>query len=221
MGKPPAEFSLPPKPQNLAPPVIPVGVPSQLLERRPDIAAMERRVAEANEQIGIARAAYFPTLVLTATGGFEGSGISNWLNWPSRFWAVGPTLTETLFDAGRRRAASDAAGAGYDAAVANYRQTVLTAFQEVENNLSGLRVLETEAQQQNQAVLDSRRAVELFTHRYEGGADPYLDVVTAQTTELANERNAVDILRRRMEASVSLIKALGGGWNASQLPPIR
>ena len=219
MGKPPAEFSLPPKPQNLAPPVIPVGVPSQLLERRPDIAAMERRVAEANEQIGIARAAYFPTLVLTATGGFEGSGISNWLNWPSRFWAVGPTLTETLFDAGRRRAASDAAGAGYDAAVANYRQTVLTAFQEVENNLSGLRVLETEAQQQNQAVFDSKRAVELFTYRYRGGVDPYLDVVTAQITELANERNAVDIQRRRMEDSVSLVKALGGGWDASKLPP--
>jgi NodT family efflux transporter outer membrane factor (OMF) lipoprotein len=221
MGRPPAEFSLPPKPQNLAPPVIPVGVPSQLLERRPDIAALERRVAESNEQIGIARAAYFPTLVLTATGGFEGSGISNWLNWPSRFWAVGPTMTETLFDAGRRRATSDSARAGYAAAVANYRQSVLTAFQEVEDNLAGLRVLETEAHRQNQAVLDSRRAVALFTYRYEGGADPYLDVVAAQTTELANERNAVDILRRRMEASVSLIKALGGGWDASKLPPIR
>jgi NodT family efflux transporter outer membrane factor (OMF) lipoprotein len=220
MGKPPAEFGLPPSPLNSEPPAIPVGVPSQLLERRPDIAANERRVAEANEQIGIARAAYFPTLTLSATGGLEGNAITNWLTWPSRFWAVGPTMAETLFDAGRRRATSDAARAGYDATVATYRETVLGAFQEVEDNLAALRVLETEARQQNAAVVESRRGVQLFTYLYKGGANPYLDVVTAQTTELANERNALDILRRRYDASVLLIKGLGGGWDASKLPPI-
>jgi NodT family efflux transporter outer membrane factor (OMF) lipoprotein len=220
IGKPPAQFSLLPSPLEVAPPVIPVGLPSQLLERRPDIAANERRVAEANEQIGIARAAYFPTLVLSATGGFEGTGITNWLNWPSRFWAVGPTMTEILFDAGRRRANSDAARASYDDTVATYRQSVLAAFQEVEDNLAALRVLEKEGQQQNDAVAQAKRSVELFTSLYEGGADPYLDVVTAQTTELLNERNAIDILRRRMDASVLLIKDLGGGWDASKLPPI-
>jgi len=221
IGKPPAQFGLPLSPLNGELPVIPVGVPSQLLERRPDIAANERRVAEANEQIGIARAAYFPTLVLSATGGFEGTSITNWLTWPSRFWAAGPTMAETLFDAGRRRANSDAARANYDATVADYRQTVLDAFQEVEDNLAALRVLEKEAQQQMDAVAKARRSVELFTYLYEGGADPYLNVVTAQTTELLNERNAIDILRRRMEASVLLIKGLGGGWDASQLPPIK
>jgi NodT family efflux transporter outer membrane factor (OMF) lipoprotein len=221
IGKPPAEFGLQPRSLNPAPPIIPVGVPSQLLERRPDIAANERRVAEANEQIGIARAAYFPTLTLSATGGFEGSGITNWLTWPSRFWAVGPALAETLFDAGRRRATSDAARAGYDATVATYRQTTLTAFQEVEDNLAALRILEREAEQESEAVAKSRRTVELFTSLYQGGADPYLEVVTAQTIELGNELNAVEILQRRMDASVLLIKALGGGWDTSQLPPIR
>jgi NodT family efflux transporter outer membrane factor (OMF) lipoprotein len=220
IGKPPAQFSLPSSPLETAPPVIPVGLPSQLLERRPDIAAFERRVAEANEQIGIARAAYFPTLILTATGGLEGHNIMNWLNWPSRFWAVGPTLAETLFDAGRRRAATDEARAEYDATVATYRQSVLAAFQEVEDNLAALRVLEKEARQQNDAVREAKRGVELFTYLYEGGADPYLQVVTAQTVELLNERNAIDILRRRMDASVLLIKGLGGGWDASKLPPI-
>jgi NodT family efflux transporter outer membrane factor (OMF) lipoprotein len=219
-GKPPADFGLPVEPLKVGPPVIPVGLPSQLLERRPDIAANERRVAEANEQIGIARAAYFPTLTLSASGGFEGTGVTNWFNWPSRFWAVGPALAETLFDAGRRRATSDAALAGYDAAVAAYRQTTLGAFQEVEDNLAALRILEREAEQQKEAVAQSIRSVELFTSRYQGGADPYLDVVTAQTVELANERNAIDILRRRMDASVLLIKGLGGGWDASRLPPI-
>jgi NodT family efflux transporter outer membrane factor (OMF) lipoprotein len=220
IGKPPAAFVLPPAPMNSEPPVIPVGLPSQLLERRPDIAAFERRVAEANEQIGIARAAYFPSLILSATGGLEGHNITNWLNWPSRFWAVGPTLAETLFDAGRRRAVTNEARANYDATVANYRQTVLAAFQEVEDNLAALRVLEKEAEQQKNAVVEAGRAVELFRSRYEGGADPYLQVVTAQTIELLNERNAVDILRRRMDASVLLIKGLGGGWDASKLPPI-
>ena len=220
IGKPPADFGLPQSPLNLQPPAIPVGVPSQLLERRPDIASIERRVAEANEQIGIARAAYFPSLVLGATGGLEGNTITNWLTWPSRFWAVGPTLAETLFDAGRRRATTDAARASYDATVASYRETVLAAFQEVEDNLAALRVLEQEARQQNQAVAEAKRGVELFTYRYEGGADPYIQVVVAQITELSNERNAIDILRRRMDASVLLIKGLGGGWDASKLPAL-
>jgi NodT family efflux transporter outer membrane factor (OMF) lipoprotein len=221
MGKPPAEFSLPALPLGSEPPVIPVGVPSQLLERRPDIAAAERRVAEANEQIGIARAAYYPTLILSATLGLEGHNITDWLTWPSRFWAAGPTMAETLFDAGRRRATSDQARANYDSTVANYRETVLVAFQEVEDNLAALRVLEKEAQEQNAAVAESKRQVQLFTYLYEGGADPYLDVVTAQTIELANERNAVVILQRRMDASVLLIKALGGEWDVSLLPRIR
>jgi NodT family efflux transporter outer membrane factor (OMF) lipoprotein len=221
LGKPPAEFSLPPSPLNLVPPAIPVGVPSQLLERRPDIAAAERRVAEANEQIGIARAAYYPSLFLSATLGLEGHNIKSWFTWPSRFWAAGPAMSETLFDAGRRRATSEGARAYYDATVASYRETVLGAFQEVEDNLVALRVLETEAKQQNAAVAESKRGVKLFTNRYEGGADPYLNVATAQTVELLNERNAIDIQRRRMDASVLLIKALGGGWGAVQLPTIR
>ncbi len=221
IGKPPAEFGLSPSPLNAKPPAIPVGVPSQLLESRPDIAASERRMAEANEQIGIARAAYFPTLALGATGGLEGNSITNWLTWPSRFWAVGPSMAETLFDAGRRRATSDSARASYDATVADYRESVLAAFRDIEDNLAALRVLETEAKQQNDAVTEARRAVELFRTRYEGGVDPYLQVVTAQTIALLNERNAIDILRRRMEASVLLIKGLGGGWDASKLPTIQ
>ncbi|HYU53715.1 MAG TPA: efflux transporter outer membrane subunit, partial [Gemmatimonadaceae bacterium] len=212
IGKPPAEFSLPEAPLNCQPPTIPVGLPSDLLQRRPDIAAVERRVAEANQQIGIARAAYFPTVTLDGTAGFSGSRASNWFTWPSGFWAVGPALTQTLFDAGRRRATSESAHANYDAAVAAYRQTSLTAFQQVEDNVAALRILENEAQQQEQAVASSKDSLQLFTNRYRGGVDAYLQVITAQTTELANERNAIDIQRRRMDASVLLIKALGGGW---------
>jgi NodT family efflux transporter outer membrane factor (OMF) lipoprotein len=218
IGKPPAEFSLPEAPLNCQPPTIPVGLPSDLLQRRPDIAAAERRVAEANQQIGIARAAYFPTVTLDGTAGFSGSRASNWFTWPSGFWAVGPALTQTLFDAGRRRATSESAHANYDAAVAAYRQASLTAFQQVEDNVAALRILENEAQQQEQAVASSKDSLQLFTNRYRGGVDAYLQVITAQTTELANERNAIDIQRRRMDASVLLIKALGGGWNLSNLP---
>jgi len=218
IGKPPAEFSLPAAPLNYQPPSTPTGLPSQLLQRRPDIAAAERRVAEANQQIGIARAAYFPTVTLGGTAGFAGSQGSNWFGWPSGFWAVGPALAETLFDGGRRRATSESARANYDAAVATYRQTSLTAFQEVEDNLAALRILENEAQQQEQAVASSKDSLQLFTNRYKGGVDTYLQVITAQTTELANERNAIDIQRRRLDASVLLIKALGGGWNVNNLP---
>jgi NodT family efflux transporter outer membrane factor (OMF) lipoprotein len=218
IGKPPAEFSLAAAPLNYQPPSTPIGLPSELLQRRPDIAGAERRVAEANQQIGIARAAYFPTVTLGGTAGFAGSQGSNWFAWPSGFWAVGPALAQTLFDAGRRRATSESARANYDAAVATYRQTSLTAFQEVEDNVAALRILENETEQQQQAVGSSQESLQLFTNRYKGGVDTYLQVITAQTIELANERNAIDILRRRLDASVLLIKALGGGWNASNLP---
>jgi NodT family efflux transporter outer membrane factor (OMF) lipoprotein len=220
MGKPPAAFSLPPSPLHVEPPSIAAGLPSQLLERRPDIAAAERRVAEANDQIGIAHAAYFPTIVLSATAGLEGNSITNWFTWPSRFWAVGPEALETLFDAGRRHATSQAALANYDATVAGYRETTLTALEQVEDNLAALRILEQEARQQQTATASAQESLQIFTDRYIGGADPYLQVLTAQTIALQNERNDVDILRRRMDASVLLIKALGGGWNASQLPKL-
>jgi len=219
IGKPPAEFTVPPSTQvKLNLPVIPVGLPSQLLERRPDVAAGERRMAEANEQIGIARAAYFPTLTIGATGGFEGTTVTNWLNWPSRLWAIGPQLSETLFDAGRRRATSEAAQANYDGTVAAYRQTALNAFQEVEDNLAALRILEKEADQQHQATASAQESLQLFKNRYEGGVDNYLQVITAQTIALADERNDIDIQRRRMDASVLLVKAVGGGWDTTQLP---
>ena len=219
IGKPPAAFSIAPAPQTpLRLPVVPVGLPATLLERRPDIAVGERRVAEANDQIGIARAAFFPSLVLSATGGFSGTSITNWFNWPSRMWAVGPQMSQTLFDAGRRRAVSESATANYDGTVASYRQTTLSAFQEVEDNLAALRILETEAQQQQQATASASESLQLFTNRYVGGVDNYLQVITAQTALLTNQRNDNDIQRRRMDASVLLVKAIGGGWDASQLP---
>ena len=216
--KPPAEFAIAAESRSFEPPFIPAGVPSYLLERRPDVAAAERRVAEANESIGIARAAYFPTLSLGGDVGLESSSISNWFTWPSRVWAVGPFLSETIFDAGRRRATMLQAQANYDATVATYRETTLEAFQQVEDNLAALRILERESTQQNEAVEEAQHSVKLFTDLYEGGAQPYLQVVTAQTFALQNERNQVDILRRRMDATVLLIKALGGGWSVSQLP---
>lgn len=219
-GKPPAAFALPPAPLALRQPVIPVGIPSELLQRRPDIAAAERRVAEANEQIGIARAAYYPSLLLNAESGFEGSTIAKWFNWPSLFWAVGLSMGETIFDGGLRHASSRAAVAAYDATVANYRQTVLNGFQEVEDNLAALRILELEARQQADAVASAKNSLQLATNRYIGGRNTYLEVITAQTLALTNERNETEIDRRRMEASVLLVKALGGGWDAAKLPTI-
>jgi NodT family efflux transporter outer membrane factor (OMF) lipoprotein len=220
MGKPPAQFTLEPAALHATAPVIPLALPSQLLERRPDIAASERRVEEANEQIGIARAAFFPTVTLGASAGLEGNSILNWLNWPSRFWAVGPSLAQTLFDAGRRRAGSDSAMAGYDAAVASYRETTLTAFQQVEDNLAALRIMEDEERRQRDAVVSAQESLQIFINRYQGGVDNYLQVITAQTIALTNERDEIDIQRRRMDASVLLIKALGGGWNTGNLPAI-
>ena len=220
IGKPPAEFSLQPAPLDLQPPDIPAGLPSELLERRPDIAAAERRVAEANEQIGIAKAAYFPTVTLNALIGFESSSIRNLGGWQSFLWAVGSSLAQTIFDGGRRRATSEAALANYDATVASYRQATLDAFQQVEDNLAALRILEQETQQQERAVVSARESLQLFTNRYKGGVDNYLQVITAQTVALTNERNQVDIMRRRMDASVLLVKALGGGWNVADLPQL-
>jgi NodT family efflux transporter outer membrane factor (OMF) lipoprotein len=220
IGKSPAALTITPKPLAAEPPAIPVGVPSQLLERRPDIAATERRVAEANAEVGIARTAFFPQLLLGATVGLEGQSITDWFNWPSRFWSIGPSALQTVFDGGRRRASQKAAEFNYDATVAAYRQTALDAFQQVEDNLIALRVLEKETQSQRTAVIAAERSVELFTNRYTGGLVTYLEVVTAQSAALDNERAMVDILRRRMDASVLLIKALGGGWDVSRLPKL-
>ena len=223
IGKPPASFSLPPSPIDLqmpAIPAIPQVLPSELLERRPDIAASERRMAAANEQIGIAQAAYYPTLNLSALAGFQGTSALNWFNWPSRFWAVGPSLSETLFDAGRRRATKESAIAAYDSNVANYRQTTLKAFEQVEDNLAVLRILSGESQQQHSATAASEETLRIFMNRYSGGVDTYLQVVTSQTTALSNERNDIDIRRRQLDASVLLIKALGGDWNVTKLPNV-
>jgi len=218
IGQPPASFALPPTPLESQPPTVPVGVPSELLQRRPDIAAAERRAGEANEQIGIAIAAYYPSLSLNGSAGFESSSVANWFNWPSRFWAVGLSLAQTVFDGGRRRAGTAAARAAYDASIADYRQTTLNAFQEVEDNLAALRILQREGEQQDEAVESAKNNLRIFNDRYVGGRDSYLQVITAQTTYLGNERNQVDIRRRRMDATVLLVKALGGGWTAAELP---
>jgi NodT family efflux transporter outer membrane factor (OMF) lipoprotein len=212
-GKPPADLTLSPAVVTAELPDIPVAVPSQLLERRPDIAAEERRMAAANEQIGIAKAAYYPTVSLSVLGGLAG--------WPSAMWAVGPVLSQTLFDGGRRRATSDIALANYDASVANYRQTALTAFQQVEDNLAALRILDSETQQQKEATQSAEQSLDLFQTRYEGGVDTYLQVVTWQTAALQNERAEIDLMRRRLDASVLLIKALGGGWDYARLTALK
>jgi NodT family efflux transporter outer membrane factor (OMF) lipoprotein len=218
VGSPASAFSISFMPLNALPPEIPVGLPSELLERRPDIAAAERRIASANAQIGAAEAAYYPTLTLTASAGFEASDLSHWLSWPSRFWSFGPAITETLYDGGLRGAQTDQARAVYDASVATYRQTVLTGFQEVEDNLAALRILEQEARVQGEAVTSARQSVAVTTNQYRAGTVSYLDVIVTQAALLVNERTAIDILGRRMTASVLLIKALGGGWNISALP---
>jgi len=218
VGKAPGEFAIAAQPARVTPPVIPAGVPSDLLERRPDIAAAERLVAAANAQIGVARAAYFPTLTLGATGGYQSSTLSDFFSLPNRFWSLGPALAETLFNGGKRRAASEQAVAAYDASVAAYRQSVLTSFEEVEDNLAALRILAQEAEQQGAAVAAAERMLRMAKNRYEAGITTYLEVVIAQSSALANERVAVDLLSRRLAASVNLIKALGGGWRDSDLP---
>ena len=214
IGKPAAQFSLPPAPLNAVPAVVPAGVPSQLLERRPDVAAAQRRVAAANAQIGMAQAAYFPDLTLSASGGFASASFAQWLTVPSRVWSLGPAIAATLFDAGRRRALTDQAIANYDAEVAAYRQTVLTAFTEVEDNLAALRILQQEAQVQDEALQAARQSVLLTTNQYRAGTVSYLNVVTVQAAALTSERTSVELLARRLSASVLLIKALGGDWRA-------
>lgn len=217
-GRPPAEVSIPSRAITTTPPPLPVGLPSELLQRRPDIAVAERDMAAANEQIGIAEAAFFPSLTLTATGGFESGSLARWFNLPSGFWSVGPQLAETLVDFGRRRWTKREQEAAYEASVANYRQTVLTAFQQVEDNLAALRVLENEAQAEDRAVKAAQNSLNIETYQYKSGVVSYLNVITAQTTLFADELAALNILTRRMTASVLLIEYLGGGWDRSALP---
>lgn len=222
-GRMPAEFSLAPDAtvaiSAMKPPVIAPGLPATLLERRPDIAAAERRVAAANAQVGVASAAFFPTLTINASTGFQASSMANWLAAPSRFWSLGPALALTLFDGGQRRSQTAQAVAAYDASVATYRQTVLTALQEVEDNLATLRILEQEAAVQREALEAARLSLSLVTNQYKAGTVNYLNVITAQATALTAERSMLDILGRRMSASTVLIRALGGGWHDGLLPP--
>ena len=218
VGKPPADFSLPPLPLTTPPPPIPVGVPSELLERRPDIAASERRVASANAQVGLAKTAYYPLVNIVASGGLESGTITTLLQGPSALWSVGASVATTIFDGGRRHALNDEAKATYDSSVATYRQTVLSAFQQVEDNLAALRVLEQEAGVQATAVESAQRSLDLSNTRYEGGVTSYLEVITAQNAALSDEVTAVNILGRRMASAVLLIEALGGGWDRSNLP---
>jgi NodT family efflux transporter outer membrane factor (OMF) lipoprotein len=217
-GKAPATQSLPAAPIKITPPPLPVGVPSALLERRPDVAAAERQMAFVNEQIGIAKAAYFPIVTLSAAGGFEAGKLARWFSLPSGIWSVGPQAAETLFDAGRRRAQVHLQEAAFDAAVAGYRQTVLTAFQQVEDHLAALRILENEASAEADAVNAAQNALDISTYQYKAGTVSYLTVITEQAILLQDQVQALNILTRRMSASVLLIEALGGGWNASRIP---
>ena len=218
IGKAASNFSIPVKPMTVVPPPIPVGLPSELLERRPDVAAAERTMAEANAAIGIAYAAYYPNLTLSAEGGFESSSFAHWLSWPSRFWSVGASLSETLFDAGLRRATVQQFVATYNADLAGYRQTVLTAFQQVEDALAEVRILSREIQQEEQAVASAQTFLKLEQARYETGVDPYINVLTAQTTVLSDQQVLNNLHVQQMLAAVALVEAVGGGWDRSQLP---
>jgi NodT family efflux transporter outer membrane factor (OMF) lipoprotein len=218
VGKAATGFSIPVKPMTVAPPPIPIGVPSDLLQRRPDVAAAERTMAAANASIGIAHAAYYPTLSLTGAAGFESSAIGNWLSWPSRFWSVGASLSETLFDAGLRHATVQQYVAAYNSDLAAYRQTVVTAFQQVEDALAEVRILSKEIEQQQAAVNSAQKYLKLEEARYETGIDPYVDVLIAQTTVLANMQTLNGLQVEQMTSAVALVQALGGGWDASQMP---
>ncbi|HTZ76023.1 MAG TPA: efflux transporter outer membrane subunit [Candidatus Aquilonibacter sp.] len=221
VGQPPSTFAIAPLAKQPAPPIIPVAAPSYLLERRPDIAAAERAMAQANAQIGIATAAYYPSVTLTATGGFQSTSIADWFLWSSRIWSIGASLSQTVFDAGLRRATVQQYRGVFDEDVATYRQTVLTAFQQVEDNLSTERILTQEVQQQDAAVASAQRYLTLATERYRLGIDPYLNVITAETTLLTNQQAAVNLRTEEMTSAVDLIEALGGGWDVNQLPSMR
>jgi NodT family efflux transporter outer membrane factor (OMF) lipoprotein len=212
IGEPPANLSLAPAPLARRPPVVPAGVPSRMLERRPDVAAAERRVAAANAQIGVASAAFFPAITLDGTGGFQTTRLQQWLSWPTRFWSVGPALALTLFDGGARRAAKGGAVASYDETVAVYRQTVLAAFQDVEDNLVAERLLADEAERQQAAVAAAQRALDISVNQYRAGTVSYLQVATQQTVLLTNQRSALSATARQFVAAVQLVRALGGGW---------
>ena len=221
VGKAPATFTLAPLPLKDPPPEIPAGLPSELLERRPDIAAAERRIAAAAANVGVANAAFFPRLLLTAAAGFESRSLGSWLTGLSTFWAAGPAAAYTIFDAGRRRATSEQAMAAFDESVADYQQTILRSLQDVEDSLSSLRILRDESDVQASAVAAAERSVTQATNRYRGGVATYLEVIAAQSAALNNERTALSVLSRRLSASVLLIKALGGGWDVSTLPVIK
>jgi NodT family efflux transporter outer membrane factor (OMF) lipoprotein len=217
LGQPASSFTLPPRPYTPIFRPVPTGLPSQLLERRPDIAAAERRMAAANAQIGVAQAAYYPRVTLSVQAGLQAASLADWFTWPSRFWALGPAISQTLFDGGLRRAQTEQARAAYQETVANYRQTVLTGFQEVEDNLAALRILESESRVQDEAVRASSQTLAVALNQYRAGVVSYLNVTVAQDSELSNRRTAVTILGRRLSATVQLIKALGGGWEAASL----
>ncbi|HEX4047806.1 MAG TPA: efflux transporter outer membrane subunit, partial [Elusimicrobiota bacterium] len=218
LGVSASSFTIPAAPFAAPSPEFPVGVPSQLLERRPDVAAAERAVAQANAQIGVARAAYFPDVTLSASAGFDSFALADWLSWPSRFWSLGAGASETLFDGGLRSAAVRQAKAVRDQAAAGYRQTVLSAFQQVEDDLSGVRISAEDAVRQDAAVEAGRRNLSEERVRYGSGLDSYLDVVTAQTALLAQEQAALAFRLQGVVADVQLVEALGGGWDSSSLP---
>jgi NodT family efflux transporter outer membrane factor (OMF) lipoprotein len=218
IGKQASDFSIPVRPFTAAPPPIPVGLPSQLLERRPDVAGAERSMAAANAQIGVARAAYYPALTISGSGGVESSAIKNLLDSASRFWSVGPSLSETVYDGGLRRATVSQYIATYNANLATYRQSVITAFQQVEDYLAAVRILSQQIQRQREAVASSQTFLKLEQGRYDLGIDPYIDVMTAETTLLSNQQSLTNLQIQEMTASVELIQALGGGWDRSQLP---
>ena len=220
IGTPASSFSLPPMPLGENIPPIPVGVPSQLLERRPDIAAAERQTDAANAQIGIAISAYYPNVSLSGTGGFASGNPGTWVQGPSEMWSLGASAVELLFDAGRRHAITQQARDTYEQQVASYRQTVLSAFQDVEDNLAAIRILDQESSQETLAVAAAERSLNINTTQYKGGVTTYLQVLTAQTALLSNQRTQADISTRQFVASVQLIRALGGGWNTSQLPKL-
>jgi NodT family efflux transporter outer membrane factor (OMF) lipoprotein len=218
VGKVATDFSIPVRPELTSPPSIPVGVPSELLQRRPDVAAAERTLAEANATIGIGYGAFFPNLTLSASGGFESSAFKKWFTWPSRFWSIGPTISQTIFNGGLYRAELNQYTATYNADLAAYRQTTLTAFQQVEDYLAAVRLYSQQVERQQAAVNHAQEFLNLEMGRYETGIDPYVNVVTAQTTLLADQQTLATIQVEQMTSSVSLIEALGGGWDESQLP---